>query len=143
MLAAASLAGTAAAALYKWTDANGRVVYSDQPPMGNVKSETLYGAAPPSNPNAVKDMAVKEVELKKRQMDAIESAKKADAQRAEAAKRAEACSKAKGDIKALSSDQIAIVRYNEKGEVVYFDDATRRKELSERESWIKANCPAA
>ena len=31
----------AAAALYKWTDANGRVVYSDQPPTPSVKAETL------------------------------------------------------------------------------------------------------
>ncbi|MCC6869698.1 MAG: DUF4124 domain-containing protein, partial [Burkholderiales bacterium] len=37
---ALALAGTSAAALYKWTDASGRVVYSDQPPTGNVKVET-------------------------------------------------------------------------------------------------------
>ena len=30
----------AAAALYKWIDANGRVIYSDQPPPANVKAET-------------------------------------------------------------------------------------------------------
>ena len=143
VLACATLAGTAAAALYKWTDANGRVVYSDQPPMGNVKWETLQGAAPPSNPNAVKEMAAKEVDLKKRQTELVDNAKKADAQRAEAVKRAEACSRAKNDIKALSADQIALVRYNDKGEIIYVDEETRRKERSEREIWIKANCPAA
>src|SRR6187397_890157 len=31
----------AMAALYKWTDASGRVIYSDQPPPGNVKVETI------------------------------------------------------------------------------------------------------
>ena len=36
---AATCAGTAAAALYKWTDAQGRIVYSDQPPAANVKTE--------------------------------------------------------------------------------------------------------
>ena len=143
VLACTTLAGTASAGLYKWTDANGRVVYSDQPPMGNVKWETLQGAAPPSNPNAVKEMAAKEVDLKKRQTELVDNAKKADAQRAEAVKRAEACSRAKSDIKALSAEQIPLVRYNDKGEIAYVDEAMRRKERAERESWIKANCPAA
>ena len=31
-LLAAACAGAASAALYKWTDAQGRIVYSDQPP---------------------------------------------------------------------------------------------------------------
>ena len=38
------------AALYKWTDANGRVVYSDQPPAGDVKVDTVAGPPPPANP---------------------------------------------------------------------------------------------
>ena len=83
---ALALAGTSTAALYKWTDANGRVVYSDQPPTGNVKVETIQGPPPPSNPNAVKELAAKEAELKKRQMDSTEAAKKAEAQRAQLAK---------------------------------------------------------
>ena len=35
----------ASAALYKWTDANGRVVYSDQPPIGDIKTEIIAGRA--------------------------------------------------------------------------------------------------
>ena len=42
---ARGLAAPASAALYKWTDANGRVVYSDQPPPGNVKIEDDRRAA--------------------------------------------------------------------------------------------------
>ena len=38
-LLAVTLASSAAAALYKWTDAQGRTVYSDQPPSTSVKSE--------------------------------------------------------------------------------------------------------
>jgi hypothetical protein len=66
VLALALVAGPATAALYKWTDASGRVVYSDQPPTGNVKVETLQGP-PPANPSAVKDLANKELEFKQRQ----------------------------------------------------------------------------
>ncbi len=32
MLGSLALPGVASATLYKWVDANGRVVYSDQPP---------------------------------------------------------------------------------------------------------------
>ena len=129
LLAAAALAAVlaclpelASAALYKWTDANGRVVYSDQPPTGNVKTETVQGAPPPSNPNAVKDMAAKEAELKKRQAAATEKDKKTEPQRAEVAKRAEQCARTQTQIKQLAAEQIGLVRYNEKGEIVYMDD---------------------
>ena len=46
-------------ALYKWTDASGVVVYSDQPPPGNSKFETIAGPPPPANPTAVKEMVNK------------------------------------------------------------------------------------
>jgi hypothetical protein len=139
----AALAGPASATLYKWTDANGRVVYSDQPPPANVKTETVLGAPPPpSNPNAVKDMAAREVDFKKRQADAAEKDKKAEAQRAENAKRAEECGRAREQLRQLAAEQLALVRVNEKGEAVYVDDATRRRERDELDVWVRQNCPA-
>lgn len=131
----------APAAVYKWTDASGRVVYSDQPPPGNVKSEPVQGAAPPSNANAVKDMAAKELEFKKRQAEADAKDKKTDTQRVELNKQFERCRLTQAQIRQLAAEQIALVRYNEKGEAVYVDDATRRKERGELELWVKANCP--
>ena len=71
----------AAAALYKWTDANGRVVYSDQPPNGNFKVEAINAPPPPANPNAVKELATKEAELQQKKMlRADEEAKAAKTQ---------------------------------------------------------------
>lgn len=139
-----ALALPATAALYKWTDANGRVVYSDQPPPGDVKTQIVQGAPPPSNPNAVKDMANKELELKKRAKDAAEKEKKEETARAEQVKRNEQCTRVEGQIRQLSAEQIALVRLNEKGETVYVDDATRRKEREDLAAWQKQNCgPAA
>ena len=135
-----ALAGAASGALYKWTDASGRVVYSDQPPPGNVKVETIQGAPPPSNPNAVKELAAKEAEFKKKQLDAAEAAKKAEAQRAELAKVGDACTRAQLRIKQLGAEMIGLARYNDKGELVFVDDATRRKEREQLENWFKANC---
>jgi len=141
-LGCAALAGTASATLYKWTDANGRVVYSDQPPPSGVKNETVLGAPPPpSNPNAVKDMAAKELDIKKRQADAAEKDKKAESQRADNAKRAEECARAREQLRQLAAEQIALVRVNEKGEAVYVDDVTRRKERADLDVWVRQNCP--
>ena len=139
-LAIYAMSGPASAALYKWTDANGRVVYSDQPPNSNVKVETVSGAPPPSNPNAVKEMAAKEAELKKRQADAAKKDEKADAQRAELSKRNEQCARMQSQIRQLSAEQVAMVRYNAKGEMVYVDAETRRKERADAEAWVKQNC---
>ncbi len=47
--AALAFALPALAATYKWVDANGRVVYSDQPPGGGQKYEVV-GSAPPTTP---------------------------------------------------------------------------------------------
>lgn len=137
-------AGTAAATTYKWTDANGRVVYSDQPPPTSIKSETVLAPPPPpSNPAAVKDLTKQEGEFKKRQMEAVDNAKKAETLRADNVKRNEMCTRAQAQIRTLSAEQVQLVRQNAKGEDVYVDNTTRRKERSELEVWIKANCLAS
>lgn len=142
-LACASVVPLANAALYKWTDANGRVVYSDQPPLGDVKTEILRAPAPAGNPDALKDLANKDVELRKKQAEAADSAKKAETKRADAEKRAEMCTRVAGQIKMLSADQVSLVRQNTKGEVVVIDETTRRRQRAELEIWIKANCQPA
>ena len=46
VLAAGLACAPVFAALYKWTDASGRVIYSDQPPPGDAKVETLKAPPP-------------------------------------------------------------------------------------------------
>lgn len=130
----------AAATLYKWTDANGRVVYSDQPPNADVKVETISGAAPPANPNAAKELAQKDAELKKRQADRTQAAAKSDKERAAKDKRTEECARVAGSLKQLAWGQVAIYRANEKGEQVPMDQAARQKERARLETWMKDNC---
>jgi hypothetical protein len=139
-LALTALAAPASAVLYKWTDANGRVVYSDQAPPGDVKVEIVAGAPAVSNPNAAKELAAKEAEFKKRQTDAAEKEKQGEAKRLELAKRADQCRRAQMQITQLSQEMIELVRYNEKGEAVVVDPETRRKERSGLEAWVKSNC---
>jgi hypothetical protein len=142
LCAAALFAAAAPAfgALYKWTEANGRVVYSDQPPPTNIKAETLNGPPPPANPNALKEMAAKEGEMKKRQLDRAEASAKADKDRQFAERKADVCKKVKNQIAEYSDQRIAMYRLNDKGEREVMDDATRAKESAKMESWARENC---
>jgi Skp family chaperone for outer membrane proteins len=142
-LAIAAISPGASAALYKWVDANGRTVYSDQPPI-NVKAEVVGAAAPASNPDAVKELANKDAELKKRQSDKLDEAKKSDKARAEAQKLAGLCTQARAQASGLRRADIAMYRLNEKGERVIMDDATRKAEADRLDQFVKErNCPPA
>ena len=141
-LACAVVASPACAVTYKWTDTNGRVVYSDIPPQGNVKYETIGAPPPAANPNAVKELAAKDLELRKRQLDAADRDKKTQEKQAELIKKTEQCQRAESNIRQLAAEQVALVRYNEKGEAFVVDEVTRRRERTEIEMWMRQNCGA-
>ena len=141
-LAACAVAAAvpAAAALYKWTDANGRVVYSDQPPSANVKTETIAGPAPAANPNAMKEMAQKDADLRKRATERTEAAAKAEKDRTAKEQRAEECTRMANTIKQLSSTQFTIYRANDKGEQEEMDAAAKQRERARLEGLQKEHC---
>ena len=132
-----------AAGLYKWTDANGRVVYSDQPPSAaNVKSEQLRAVTPAANPNAARELAQKDADFRKRQADRAEAAAKAEKERVATAQHSEECARIAASIQQLSWGQVVIYRANDKGEQVPMDEASRQKERARLEAWMKDNCKA-
>jgi hypothetical protein len=139
LLLAAGYAAASAAALYKWTDAQGRIVYSDQPPQANVKTEQLRGAPPPANPNAAKELAQREADFRKRQADAEKAAAKAGKDSANSADHAESCAQARGQLKQLAESQLAIYRYNEKGEREIMDEDARGRERAKLNAWVRDN----
>jgi len=136
---AAALAAPTWAALYKWTDAQGRIVYSDQPPNANVKTEQLRGPPPPANPNAAKELAQRQADDRKRQADSEKAAAKGEKDRADAAKIAEACAQAKGQLRQLGESQLVMYRYNEKGEREVMDDDARGRERAKLNNFIRDN----
>ena len=138
---AVAAAVPAAAALYKWTDANGRVVYSDQPPSAaNVKAETLSAPPPAANPNAAKELAQKEADMRKRSTDRAEATAKAEKELTAKEQRAEECTRMASNIKQLSSSQFRIYRANEKGEQVEMDEAAKQRERARLEGLHKEHC---
>ena len=133
-------AAPALAATYKWTDANGRVVYSDQPPTGDFKVEAINAPPPPANPNAVKELAAKQAEIQQRKMLRADEEAKAAKSLAETSQKREQCGKVRGQMTMMQSDPNLLYRSNEKGEKVYMDDTARRREVQKLEAWVRENC---
>ena len=137
-----ALASTAShAILYKWTDENGRVVYGDQPPPG-AKPEKLNTGIGPADPNAVRDMASKDAEIRKRQQVRADDVAKAAKDDAESKRKLDQCVQARGRIKTLRNE-MAVYRYNEKGDKVFYEPADRERAIADNQKIMRdLNCPA-
>ena len=134
------LSGAAAAqTMYKWVDESGRVTYSDQPPVGKVRSSELINlpGAPPAG--ALRQMADQDTQFKKRQDDATK-AQAAAAKKEEVDKqRADNCARARGELRALR-ENAPIARLTESGERVLLDANAREAEGKRLETYIEENC---
>ena len=142
VLALALAALPAAAALYKWTDENGRVVYGDTPPAG-VKAERVNAAVPPADPNAIRDMASKDAQIKARQQARADDEAKAVKAQADNKAKLERCAQIRGNIQTMRSDA-AVYRFNDKGEKVYLESAEREKSIADSQKLLRDfNCGGA
>lgn len=133
-------AGPAGAVLYKWIDANGRVSYSDQPPPANVKAEIVSGTPVASAPEAVREMANQEMDLKKREKQRADDQKKMEKARSDAAAQEQMCGEMRSRIRLYQSEK-NIARVNEKGETVYLDDTMKNQERERLEIIMRERCP--
>jgi hypothetical protein len=140
-LCALSLAAApVSAALYKWTDENGRAVYGDTPPAG-VKAEKVNAPTAPANPNAVRDMAATDAQIKARQRARAEEDAKAEKAQADAKAKLERCAAIRGNIQTMRSTA-QVYKFNEKGEKVYLEAPDREKSIADSEAQLRSlNCP--
>ena len=140
-LCAVSLAALpASAALYKWTDENGRTVYGDTPPAG-VKAEKVNAPTSPANPNAVRDMAATDAQIKARQRARAEEDAKAEKAQADAKAKLERCAQIRGNIETMRSSA-QVYKFNEKGEKMYLEAPEREKSIADSENLLRnLNCP--
>jgi hypothetical protein len=131
----------AAATTYKWTDASGRVVYSDQAPTGNFKVETIDAPPPPANPNAAKELASKDAEIKQQKLLRAEEEGKATKARVEANLNREQCDRVRSQIITLGqSSQLVIYTTDAQGQRTAMDDAARVRERQRLEAWVRESC---
>ena len=132
----AALAGTASiAAMYKWVDENGRVAYGDTPPAG-VKAERMNSGPGPADPGAVRDMATKDAEIRKRMQQRTDDDAKVQKDRVDENLRRTQCQQAVGRVKSLRQDA-NVYRYNEKGDKVFLDTAARENAIAENNKLMR------
>lgn len=158
LAAGVSLTMPAAAETYKWTDAEGKVHYSDQPPPSNVKNPITVTprkkssrSGPPGEgqagsgdarpaPAAAKTTQELDAEFRQRRVEAAEkeAAQKKAEQEAENQKKN--CAQARANVARLKAGG-RIARTNDQGETEYLDDAQIAQELARAseiaDSWCK------
>lgn len=151
-------------AQWQWLDANGKKVFSDQPPPPNVpesqilkqpgtgghqgKAPALSGksdAGPSTAPSTTPptDLAAKrqqaELEARKKQAEDAEKAKqKAEEQRIAAAK-ADSCQRAQTALATLNTGT-PLRTMNAQGERIFMDETARNSEKQRLQTAIQQNC---
>lgn len=125
MCTLALLATHAQAELYKWTDGQGKVHYSDQPPTVNaqaIKSQSAGQAEITSE--AKKSLDAKDQDYQKRKKDAEESRAKAEAEAEKERVQRENCEKARKNLSVLQNTP-RVYSTNAAGQRIYMDEAAR------------------
>jgi hypothetical protein len=163
LLAGAGLAfQPAAAETYKWTDAEGKVHYSDQPPPANIKNPTTITprrktsrSAPQADADAdapkppaakppvmAKPKTTQELDAEFRQRRVKEAEDEAARKKAEqeAADKKRNCAQATNNVKRLEQGG-RLTRYNDQGEVEFLQDSEIAAELARArqaaDSWCR------
>ncbi|CAN0373089.1 unnamed protein product, partial [Phaeothamnion confervicola] len=124
-----------AAQTYKWTDANGEVHYSDQPPPANVKEAVTLqprkspaGATTPATgdkaaaPPKAKTYIEQEAEFRKRQVETAERDAEAKKKADDEAAKKQNCEQARAQLRGLQAGG-RVTRTNAQGEREYLNDA--------------------
>jgi hypothetical protein len=133
-------ADLAQAAVYKWVDASGHTVYSDQPPPGGIKSEVVStSAVGPADPAALRDLANKDLELKRRVAQRNDDEKAADKARSDEVKQRANCVQLRNSL-LVNKSSARLYQVNEKGERVYLDDAAKVIARERLEGQIRDQC---
>ena len=135
------LSFSAYGALTKWVDADGKVHYSDEPPPLDVKAKKLAMPSAASGVPAQKTFVEREAEWKKAQKAREETSQKVTQQQEEAVTKKKSCAGAKANLRAFENSPL-IATYNDKGELSYMDDSTRRKNIEDARKQISIYCEA-
>jgi len=144
LLALVCIAAPAQAQLYKWTDANGRVQYSDRKPADGKEAKPVRNTvssvgSQSGGASGSKSLAEQNKEFDKRRQELAEGQQKQQQTAAEQKRNAENCEAARRNLAALQSGQ-RIARYDLKGEKSYMDDSQRAAETERSRQQVEQSC---
>ena len=127
-------------AMYKWTDENGKVVYSQSPPpkgqVTKIKPPPPPGESTESAQKKLQQRLQRLEDLKEDKQLAGEKAAKEEKSRQETA---DQCKKAKSDLAALSGGPNRMYKLPD-GSYQRMTDTERQKRIDERKKYITKNC---
>jgi hypothetical protein len=133
---------------YQWKDSSGRTIISDTPQPGAGKAARVIGGSTPAvstekptdkPAEAPKTTAEKDLEFKKRQLEAREKADKDAKEQKATADRLEYCERARRNLAALESRQ-PMATLNENGERAVMDDGQRQQEMERARQFMAESC---
>ena len=140
LLAFASTFQSGGNTIYKWTDDNGEIHYTQQPPQ-NREFEKVRGAPPPAgNPEAERSELQQRVEaMEQQQQEKAEKATDAEQWSRIQQARRKNCATARKNLAELHQGGIKRYRLPD-GEVVRLDEEDRQKRIAEANRQIEENC---
>ena len=137
---ALALTAHAHAELYKWTDAQGKVHYTDQPPT--LDSQTIKGNSAgqaETTSKATQSLDAQEQAYQKRRKEAEEARAKADKESEQARIAQENCDKARKNLDTVQNTPM-VYTTNAAGKRVYMDDTTRARALASSQENVSKYC---
>ena len=128
------------AELYKWTDAQGKVHYTDQPPTlkAQVIKHSTAGQADITS-QATQSLDAKDQAYQKRRKEADEARAKADKEAEQARVQREKCDKARNNLSTLQNTP-RVYTTDAAGQRTYMDDAARASALASSQKAVSDFC---
>ena len=126
--------------LYKWTDGQGKVHYSDQPPT--VKAQVIKDSAAgqaDTTAQATQSLDAQDQAYQKRRKEADEARAKAEKEAEQARVQRENCTKARNNLSILQNSPRAYTT-DAAGQRTYMDDAARVRELASSQKAVSDFC---
>jgi hypothetical protein len=155
LLASLTLAGSATWAQYIWKDAQGQTHVSDMPPPRDTPDKNVIKrpaakvpaaaqAAAAATPASAASAGAKapvdpELEARRKRTEQEAAAKSKAEEERVAAQRADNCQRARQQLATLENGQ-RLIRFNDKGERVPVDDATRADEANVARRAMASDC---
>jgi len=130
---------------YQWRDSSGRLVISDRPPPAGVRDARPLNPAPPAassatESNAPRTTAEQNMEFRKRQQEARETADKQVKDAAAAAQKREVCERARNQLATLESGNHRLVVPDGKGGEVFVEGEVKETEMERTRKMIAESC---
>ncbi|MEO5863147.1 MAG: DUF4124 domain-containing protein [Burkholderiales bacterium] len=139
--------GHVSADVYRWVDKDGKVQYSDRPPLSGEakklkKTTKDAGNGAPVTGGAAKpgaSAADLELEFRKRKMEKEDAEKKTQAEKDNAEKNKGYCNNLRGELQAHKNG-VRIVQYSDRGERLALGDNERAQSQARLEQRIAKEC---